>query len=72
MKIENIKLLRFISKKSRTINMAPSIMKRRKTIEPKIILMKVFSPFLRLALAEIIPKVKFIVVKINARITAMN
>ncbi|HSP88404.1 MAG TPA: hypothetical protein VLN45_09745 [Ignavibacteriaceae bacterium] len=72
MKIENIKLFRFISKKINTIKIIASVRKSLITIEPNIILMKVFSLFLRLILADKIPARKFKVVIDNPTNTEMN
>jgi hypothetical protein len=72
MKIENIKLFRFISKKMSRIKMTASRRKSLITIEPNTILMKVFSFLLRLILADIMPAKKLKVVIIKDRIIEMN
>ncbi|RPI75430.1 MAG: hypothetical protein EHM47_02650 [Ignavibacteriales bacterium] len=72
MKIENIKLLRFISKKRRAINMVISIKNNLITIDPKTIFMNVFSFLLRLILADKKPARKFNVVITNPRKTDAN
>jgi hypothetical protein len=72
MKIENIKLLRFISKKRRANNMTISIKNSLITIEPKTIFMNVFSSLLRLILADKIPARKLRDVIIKARRTERN
>jgi hypothetical protein len=72
MKIENIKLLRFISKKMRIIRMIKSIKNSLITIDPKTILMNVFSFLLKLILADKKPARKFKVVIIKDRKTEMS
>jgi len=72
MKIENIKLLRFISKKTSTINIIASTRNSLSIIDPKTILMKVFSFLFRLILADNMPPRKLNVVIIKARVIETN
>jgi len=72
MKIENIKLLRFISKKTSTINIIASTRNSLSIIDPKTILMKVSSFLFRLILADNMPPRKLNVVIIKARVIETN
>jgi hypothetical protein len=72
MKIENIKLFRLISKKTRQISINRSIANSLITIELNTILMKVFSFFFRLFFADKNPAIKFKVVMIKAIRMEMN
>ena len=72
MKIENIKLLGFISKKTSAINNKASIRKSLAIIDPKTILINVFSFLFKLILVEITPARKLRVVMIKAKRTEMN
>jgi len=72
MKIENIKLLRFISKKIKAIKIRRSIKKSLITIEPKTIFMNPFVLLFKLNFADKIPAIKLRVVRIKARKTEIN
>ncbi len=72
MKIENIKLFRFISKKMKINNIMRSIENILMTIDPNTILIKVFSSLLKLIFIDKNPAIKLSVERTEAIRIEMN